>query len=69
MPLVLEAIDKMSTQEKFETVNYIWSSLSRADDLIPQWHGNELRATEARVAAGIERPIPWEIAKQMLQSC
>ena len=69
MPLVLEAIDKMSTQEKFETVNYIWSSLSRADDLIPQWHGNELRATEARVAAGIERPIPWEIAKQMLQAC
>ena len=30
MPAVMEAIDRMTTAEKFETMNYLWSSISAA---------------------------------------
>ena len=68
MPAVLEAIDKMSVREKFETANYIWSSLSQVADLIPTWHGDELSKTATRVAEGQEHPIPWAMAKELLRS-
>ena len=68
MPAVMEAIDNMTTSEKFETMNYLWSSISSmGDNLSPAWHERELRKTESRVAAGIERPIPWEAAKEILK--
>ena len=66
MPAVAEAIDKMTTAEKFDTMNYLWSSLSfSGDELVPDWHRRELEKTEARVAAGMERPIPWDAAKEI----
>ena len=69
MPAVMEQIDRMTTDEKFRTMDYIWSSLSISDDVkFPAWHERELRATEGRVAAGIERPIPWEVARAFLAS-
>ena len=59
MPAVMEAIDRMTTSEKFDAMSYLWSSLSKSgDSLVPDWHRRELAKTEARVAAGIERPIP-----------
>ena len=68
MPAVKEAIDSMSTSEKFATMNYLWSSISASgDNLAPAWHEFELKKTEDRVAAGIERPIPWEAAKGILK--
>ena len=68
MPSVMEAIDHMTTSEKLETMDYLWSSISSAgDNLSPAWHERELRKTEARVAAGIERPIPWSAAKEILK--
>ena len=64
MPAVREAIDKMSTSEKFQTMDYLWQSLSsEGEALSPAWHQRELAETEARVACGQERPIPWEAAK------
>ncbi len=67
MPAVMEQIDRMTTDEKFRTMDYIWSSLSVSDDVkFPAWHARELQATEDRVAAGIERPIPWEAARAFL---
>ena len=67
MPAVMEQIDRMTTEEKFKTMDYIWSSLSVSDDTrFPAWHERELKATEERVAAGVERPIPWETARAFL---
>ena len=67
MPAVMEAIDNMSTSEKFQTMDYLWQSLSlKGDYFSPAWHQHELAKTEARVMAGQERPIPWETAKAIL---
>lgn len=67
MPAVMEQIDRMTTEEKLKTMDYIWSSLSTsADGSFPTWHERELRATEERVAAGVERPIPWKAARSFL---
>ena len=68
MPAVMEAIDKMSTSEKLQMMDYLWQSLSAdGDSLSPAWHQRELAKTEARVASGQERPIPWEAAKSILR--
>ena len=67
MPAVMEAIDRMSTSEKIKTIGYLWQSLSlEGDNSSPAWHQRELARTEARVAAGQERPIPWDAAKEIL---
>ena len=67
MPAVMEAIDRMTTAEKFDTMNYLWASLSASgDNLSPAWHEHELAKTAARVKAGIERPISWHAAKEII---
>ena len=39
MPAVMEQIDRMTTEEKFKTMDYIWSSISVSDDVkFPVWH-------------------------------
>lgn len=68
MPAVTEVIDKMSTFEKFQTMDYLLQSLSAGGgSLSPEWHRRELAKTEARVASGQECPIPWEAAKSILR--
>ena len=67
MPAIMKEIDKMSSAEKLQTMDYICSSLTADDGLtMPAWHRDELAATEARVAKGIEKPISWRIAKTFL---
>ena len=67
MPAVMEAIDRMTTSEKFDTMNYLWSSLSASgDNLTPAWHERELARTAARVKAGNEHPISWRAAKEII---
>ena len=67
MPAVTDQIDRMTTEEKFKTMDYIWSSISVSEDVrFPAWHERELRATEERVAVGLERPIPWKNARAFL---
>ena len=67
MSAVMDQIDRMTTEEKFKTMDYIWSSISVSEDVsFPAWHKRELRATEERVAAGLERPIPWKNARAFL---
>ena len=69
MPAVMEAIDKMTTAEKFDAMNYLWSSLSvLGSNIVPEWHKRELEKTEARVAAGIERPIPWASVREIIKN-
>ena len=68
MPMVKEAINQMTVEEKLSTLDYIWASLSAdSDRLIPAWHERELKAAEERVVAGVEQPIPWTAAKMILQ--
>ena len=67
MPAVMEAIDGMTTSEKFDTMNYLWASLSASgDNLSSVWHEHELAKTVARVKAGNERPISWRAAKEII---
>ncbi len=65
----LQLIEKMSREEKLQTMEALWKELSRSDSDVesPSWHGDVLRETEARVAAGQERIADWEIAKRELR--
>jgi hypothetical protein len=47
----------------------IWADLSRVETDVesPPWHGDLLKETEARVAAGQERIADWETAKRELR--
>ena len=65
--MVMEAIDHMTATEKLQTMDYLWSSFSVSDLSSPAWHEKELAATEARVAAGIEKPISWRAARAFLK--
>ena len=38
---------RMTTEEKFKTLDYIWSSISVSDDVkFPVWHERELKAMD-----------------------
>ena len=39
MPAVMEAIDRMSTAEKVDVMNYLWAALSKSGKMfVPVWH-------------------------------
>ncbi len=39
MPAVMEAIDRMTTAEKVEVMNYLWGSVvSSGEMFVPVWH-------------------------------
>ena len=39
MPAVMEAIDRMSTAEKVDVMNYLWAALSKSGEkFVPVWH-------------------------------
>jgi len=62
-------IAQMSREEKLLAMETIWADLSKAEDEVdsPAWHGEVLRETESRVAAGQERIADWETAKLELR--
>ena len=62
-------IERMSREEKLQTMEAIWAELSKPDAEVesPAWHEDALKETEARVAAGQERIAEWETAKQDLR--
>ena len=59
----------MSRAEKLMALEALWDDLSRNDEMLesPAWHAEELAATEARVNAGEEQFMDWELAKQELR--
>ncbi len=63
-------IRQLSRQEKLKVMEMLWEDLSAGDaDLSsPSWHADRLRETEARVADGIEQPLDWEDAKEILRT-
>lgn len=62
-------LQDMSVAEKIRAMELLWADLSKAapDDAVPGWHADVLAAREARLAAGLEKTIPWEQAKEQLR--
>lgn len=52
MPAVMEAIDRMTAEEKIQTMDYLWSQIesSNVGFTPPPWHGQELARREAHPA-------------------
>ncbi len=67
MPTLVRELDKLSRAEKLDVLDYLVNSISDGVEIAPDWHQRELHETERRVASGLERPIPWDEAKAILQ--
>jgi len=61
-------IRELPLNEKIRVMELIWKSLEFDDEdqMIPDWHETELKLTEARQLAGLEKPMDWELAKEKL---
>lgn len=68
MPITLP-LKSMTKADKLRAMEELWADLSSDETSFesPAWHLRELRATEARVAAGVEEFIDWEAAKKSLR--
>jgi hypothetical protein len=62
-------ISQMTRNEKLRAMEALWTELSKEGDGVdsPSWHGEVLRETEARLAAGAEELLNWGTAKQALR--
>ena len=62
-------IEKMSREEKLQTMEALWTDLSKVESEVesPSWHADVLRETQERVGGGEERITDWEIAKRDLR--
>jgi hypothetical protein len=62
-------IQRMPRAEKLKLMEVLWADLSRDEALVesPAWHAEELRKTQARVAAGQEEIVDWEEGKKRLR--
>jgi nucleoside phosphorylase len=69
MPIPVLPLNEMSVEEKLETMETIWKSLSASPEGIesPAWHEEELRVREARVASGEAKFIDWQEAKEEIR--
>jgi hypothetical protein len=65
----IKEIEKMSREEKLQTMEAIWTDLSKNETEVesPAWHAEVLKKTEARVDAGEEKIADWESAKRELR--
>ena len=55
MPAVMEAIDRMSPDERVKTMEYLWATMTAAaEPEPPAWHGDVLDERRRRVATGEE---------------
>lgn len=55
MSAVMEAIDRMSADERVKTMEYLWAAMTAAaEPEPPAWHGDILAERRRRVAAGEE---------------
>ena len=65
MPAIKDAIDCMSTAERVQTMEYLWSVLSSYyDSKVPEWHANVLAE---RANAPEDEFEDWEDAKKELR--
>jgi len=65
MPTVLEAIDKMSADQRLQTMEYLWAAMTRAAaPEPPEWHGKVLEERRCRVESGEETFISLDESKR-----
>ena len=62
-------LERMSREEKLQTMEAIWADLSRDDASVesPAWHNDALKETETRVTEGQEQIADWTTAKRVLR--
>lgn len=67
--ITTKQIDKMTREEKLQTMEAIWDNLARNSVAVdsPAWHKDALKETEARYVAGKEESTEWEAAKKELR--
>jgi len=70
MPAVFQAIDTMSSEEKVQTMDYLWSSLESAscEYLPPAWHARELARRRELCAEGKIPVYDWDEVKTRLEA-
>ena len=58
-------LDKMSAEEKLQTMEALWQSLSTDPAAIesPAWHEEELAGREGKIESGEAKFVEWERAK------
>lgn len=58
-------LNEMSVEEKLQTMEALWQSLSVDPEAIesPAWHEEELRERERKIESGEAKFIDWEKAK------
>jgi putative addiction module component (TIGR02574 family) len=59
------AIPKLSVEEKLQTMEALWQSLSSKPEALesPAWHEEQLRDRERDIESGKSKFIDWETAK------
>lgn len=70
MPAVMEAIDRMTAEEKIQTMDYLWSQIesSEAGFVPPPWHGQELSRREVLYQSGKVPVYDWTDVKARLEA-
>lgn len=65
MSVPILPLDQMSIQEKVQTMEALWQSLSADPGAVesPAWHDEELRERERKIQSGESKFISWEEAK------
>ena len=62
-------LEKMSTEEKIQTMEIIWNDLCRTADNIPSpsWHKKVLQEREDRIKKGDDEFVDWNSAKKHIR--
>ena len=60
MPAVMEAIDRMTTSEKLETIDYLVSSISAAGENLPDEWRSEVARRHEEVLRGDVDLVPFD---------
>ncbi|MBP8256038.1 MAG: addiction module protein [Opitutaceae bacterium] len=60
---------KLPPSEKLKIIETLWGDIAADDSSYesPAWHEEELRKTEAELAAGRVEVLDWEVAKKELR--
>jgi len=69
MPVPVLPLNEMSVEEKLQTMEMLWKSLSADPNAVqsPEWHEKELLERERKITSGETHFISWEDAKADIQ--
>jgi putative addiction module component (TIGR02574 family) len=69
MSVPILPLNEMSIEEKLQTMEALWQSLSTEPDAIesPAWHKEELAERERKIESGETKFLEWEKAKAYIR--